>query len=244
VELVAFLKVLWRFRIAVVVGAVVAIAAGLWVAKGATSRIGVASMRVILDTPQSLTVDVNPPGMDTLFDWRSHLLADLMSTSTSREQIAGEMGIPIDSLVVTAPYLSQPAASFPLPLAGLDAAAVAPEPYGLAIQSVDLPPIIEIDSRAPDRQRAAQLAGAAANALKAAAAVKAVPGKTQEFVVNSAGPPQAWEVVDGPGRLKPALAGAFVFGLWCAGIAFAAAFARVRRGRPGAPAPSSGFGWS
>jgi len=242
-ELVALLRVLWRFRIAVAVGAVIAIAVGVSIARGGTSRIGVASMRVILDTPKSLTVDVNPPGMDSL-EWRAGLLANLMSTSESRQRITREMGIPIASLVVSAPYLSVPAASFPLPRAGLDAAAVAPEPYALAIESVDLPPFIEIDARAPSRDRAAQLAGAAADALKAAAEIEAIPGKTQELVVDVAGPPEARDVISGPGRVMPAVVGAVVFGLWCAGIVLVAALARVRRDRPGTPAPSSGFGWS
>ena len=126
-ELVALLHVLWRFRIAVAVGAVLAIAVGLTVTKDSTSRTGAASMRVILDTPKSLTVDVNPPGME-----RSRLairlLADVMSTRTSRQQIAREIGIPIDASSSLRPTV-QPAASFPLPHAALDAAAVASEPY-------------------------------------------------------------------------------------------------------------------
>jgi hypothetical protein len=241
-ELVGLLQVLWRFRIAVAVGAIAAIAVGLSLMAGGKSRVGAASMRAFLDTPTSLTADVNPPGMDTL-EWRSQVLADLMSTSESRQHIARAMGIPIDSLDVRAPYMSVPPAAFPLPRTALEAVAVAPEPYALAIQSVDLPPLIEIDARAPTGERAARLAAAAVDALKAAAAVAVVPGKTEQFVVESAGPPQARELVRGPGRLKPAVISASVFGLWCAGIVVIAAVARIRRNRSGTPAASGALGW-
>jgi hypothetical protein len=243
-ELAAVLHVLWRFRIVVAVGAVVAIAAGLWDAKGGTARLGVASMRVILDTPKSLTVDVNPPGMDTL-EWRAGLLADVMSTREWRRHIAREMGIPIDSLVVMAPYRFGPAAPFPLPRAALDAAAVAPEPYVLAIESVERPPIIEIDARAPSRERAGRLAAAAAAALEAAAPVEElVPGKSQGLVAYAVGPPRSFDVASGPGRLMPGVVAAVVFGFWCAGIVLIAAMASARRSRIGKPVSSGSPGWS
>jgi hypothetical protein len=242
-EVFGLLQVLWRFRIAVAVGAVVAIALAFAFARGGSSRTGVASMRVVLDTPKSLTVDVNPPGMDTL-EWRSVVLADLASTEESRKRIADQLGIPFDSLVVSAPYLVHPEAPFPLPRAASDAAAVAPEPYGLAI-GVDLPPIIEIDSRAPDRELAAQLARAAADSLEAAATVEVVPGKTQAFVVDSAGEPQAHDVVSGPSRRMPAIVAFVVFALWCAAIVLVAAVARVRADRARRmAAPTGGLGWS
>ncbi len=149
-ELVALLRVLWRFRIAVAVGAIVAIGVGLMLTRGATSRFGVASMRVMLDTPQSQTVDANPTGAATL-EWRAGLLADLMGSDALRLRIARQMGIPADSLVVTAPYLSVPVVPVPLPRHALDVAAVIPQPYQLAIQAASWLPIIRIDARAPSR---------------------------------------------------------------------------------------------
>jgi hypothetical protein len=243
VELVGLLRVLWRYRIAVAAGAVVAMAVSVALMSGAKTRVGVASTVAFLDTPTSLTVDVNPPGMDTL-EWRSRLLADLMSTRESRQRIADKMKIPIDSLVVRAPYMSVPPASFPLPRTALEAGAAAPEPYVLAIESVDLPPLIEIDSRAPDRKRAAELVVAAVDALKAASATQVVPGKTEQFVVEAEGTPEASEIASGPGRIMPAILGVLLFGLWCAGIMLFDALRRARRGRSGARALASGVGWS
>lgn len=239
-ELLAFLRVLWRFRIAVALGAVVAIALGVMVATAQTSRFGVASMRVIVDTPSSQTVDVNPVGVTTL-EWRTGLFADLMATDEARESIARKLGIAPDSLVVAAPYMSVPAVPVPLPRAALEAARTVPEPYELGIQAAPLLPIIGIDARAPSPEQAARLASAAADELKAAAAVE-LTRQTQTFVAEPVGPPKAREVVNGPGRLVAVAVIIVAFGVWCAGIGVIDALKRSRRRRwPEARAATVGW---
>jgi hypothetical protein len=228
-EVVALLRVLWRHRIAVAVGAVVAIAVGLLVMRSDRTQLGVASMRVILDTPNSQTVDVAPVGVTTL-EWRTGLYADLMADQTSRERIARSMGIDVDQLVVRSPALSAPLVVIPLPQAALDAAGTVAEPYELAIQALPPLPIIAIDARAPSREAAGRLASAAAEALKAATEVE-LTAETQQFVMTEVGPPKTRAVVNGPGRPTAAIIVVVVFCAWCTGITLIAALTRGRRPR-------------
>ena len=232
-ELIALLSVLWRQRIAVAVGAVVAIAIGLLFLRADRTELGVASMRVILDTPRSQTVDVAPVGVTTL-EWRTGLYADLMADETSRKRIAGAMGIDVDKLVVRSPALSAPLVPIPMPQAALDAAATVTEPYELAIQALPPLPIIAIDARAPSREEAGRLASAAADALKAATEVE-LTDETQQFVMTEVGPPKTRAVVNGPGRSMAFVVIAVVLCAWCTGITLIAALARSRRRRPGRP---------
>jgi hypothetical protein len=229
-ELVALLRILWRFRIAVVLGGLVAIGLGYMAMRGTTSHVGVASMRVMLDTPTSQIVDVDPTGAATL-EWRASLLADLMSTDPMQQRIARGMGIPTDDLVVSVPDLSVPVVPAPLPRAGLEAAAAVPEPYQLAIRPATLLPIVGINSRAPSRAEAARLATVAADALGSSSATD-VTADVQELVVNDVGPVHTREVVNGPRPTIAVVAAVFFFGLWCASIALAALLSRRRRVSP------------
>jgi hypothetical protein len=226
-ELVALLRTLWRFRIAVALGGIVAIGLGFVATRGATTHFGVASMRVVLDTPRSQTVDVEPEGAATL-EWRAALLADLVSAEPARQGIARSMGIPVGSLVVTAPYRAVPEVPYPLPRAALDAAAVMSEPYQLSVQAATLLPIVGIDARAPSREQAARLATAAARALETAS-VSEVDGYVQKMVVEDVGPPKAKEIVDRPRRIMAVVVTALAFGLWCTCVTVLDGLSRRRR---------------
>ena len=121
-ELVALLRVLWRHRILVVVGGVVAIGMGLMLTKGPTTISGVASMRVRLDTPASELLDANPDGAETL-GWRAQLLGDVMTTDAMRLRIAHDMGANANDVVLATPAQSVAPIPLSLPVAALDAAA-------------------------------------------------------------------------------------------------------------------------
>jgi hypothetical protein len=235
-EVVAFLRLLWRCRVAVAIGCIVAAALGFMATRGTTSRFGVASMRVLLDTPSSQTVDVTPVD-PSLVEWRTGVAADLMATTPARQRIARDMGIGVDEVAVSAPYMSMPIVATPLPEAARYVGA-APQRYQLAIQAIKALPIIEIDASAPTRAAAARLATVASDALKAEFAVKAAPG-IEEFVVEDVGPVRASEVVDRPRRLTALVIAGLVLGLWCAGIALVVAIRRARS-RPGRSSSSYG----
>lgn len=229
-ELVALLRVLWRLRLVVALGGVVAVGLGFMATKGAT-HLGVATTRVLLDTPTSQTVDATPPGVSTL-QWRAGLLSDLMATDEMRLSIARAMGIDGDSLVVSAPYMSMPAVAIPLPRVALDAAAAVPHPYTLAIQAQNWLPIVAIDAQAPSRALATKLAVVAAQAMKAAATTDATPTASAgvlKFVVGDVGPVHSREILNRPRRIFAVIVAVFVFGIWCAAITLIAGFSRGRR---------------
>jgi uncharacterized protein involved in exopolysaccharide biosynthesis len=227
-ELIALFRVLRRYRVVVALGLVVACAVGYMFIKGPTSRFGVASTRVVLDTPRSQTVDVNPVGIQTL-EWRAALSVDLMTTDEATQSIARKMGIPADKLAVTDPSLSVPIVALPLPRAALEAAAAIPQPYHLSIQAATELPIIAVDSQAPTRREAARLAIVAVEALQAASSAQSDP---ERFVVEEAGPVQSHDVVSGRARRMALIVAALVFGVWCMCIIVAAALLRTRRFRP------------
>jgi hypothetical protein len=226
-EFVTLLRILWRYRIAVAIGWIVAVLLGLAFLRGPTSHFGVASMRVVLDTPDSQTVDVDPDGASTL-DWRADLAADLVGTDRARQRIAQQMGIAVDDLAVVAPFMSVPIVATPLPKTALETAATVPQPYQLAIQAALPLPIILIDARAPSAQRAAQLASTAADALKAEFAVESTP-ETQKFVVEDVGPARSREIVNSPRRMMAAAVVFIAFVMWCTSITLFAGLSRARR---------------
>lgn len=233
-EVVALLRLLWRYRVAFAVGWMVASAVGFMATRGTTSQFGVASMRVLLDTPRSQTVDATPVD-PSLLDWRTGVVADLMATNDARQSIAGEIGIAADKIAVSAPYMSLPLVHTPLPEATRQASA--PQPYQLAIQAVKGLPMIEIAASAPSAAAAARLVSVASDVLKAEFASKPAPG-AEELVIDDVSPVRAGEVFNRPRRSTAALGAVLVLGLWCAGIALVSAFRR-RRTRPGSGSRSS-----
>jgi hypothetical protein len=228
-ELTALLRVLWQHRLLVALGALAAGALGLSVASGhVSSRLGIAHVRVVLDTPTSQFVDAVPDGADTL-PWRAALLADLAASDTSTRQIAKAMGIAPSALVVSAPYLSAAPIGVPLPTRALDAAAVKPEPYQLAIQGVGANPIIGIDAQAPTRAQAARLAAVAIDALRTRIAAPATAADPQQLVLENVGPVRAKEVNQDSPFKAAAAASIAAFTLWCGIIVFTAGVHRRSR---------------
>ena len=216
-EVVALLRVLWRRRRAVLAGLVVALCIGVVASRGASTTVGVASKRVVLDTVDSQLVEAEPVGADTLA-WRAALLADLMGSDAGRPRIAHTLGVSEHDVAVVAPYLNEPAKNTPLSRRATEAAAVTEEPYVVAIQAAEPLPIIRIDSTAPSRADAVRLARAAADAVKAAAAAHADTPDLLGFVVEDVGPVRAKTITDGPRRVIAGVLALVLFAGWCIGL--------------------------
>lgn len=237
-ELVALLRVLWRHRIVVVIGGVVALGLGAMLVRGPTSRLGVASTRVVLDTPTSQLLFADPPGAPTL-GWRTQLLGDVMTTAAMRQRIAQAMGTTADDVIITTPAQSVAVVPVSLPVVALDAAAsvAATKPFQVDLTAATPLPIIRIDTRAPDARSAVRLARTTSTSLKRAArAGAASPGfpdlLPQDLVVRDVGAVRSREIVNGPRRAKAAAAVIFVFALWCGAVTLCAGLARARRPPP------------
>jgi hypothetical protein len=216
-ELVALARVLWRRRLLLVLGAFVALAVGLVLMRGPSTRSGVASLRIALDTRTSQLVDASGAGADSL-TWRAELLADLAGSRTVVDQISRQTGVPADQLVVSAPYLSIPIIPTPLPTRALDAAAASPAPYRLSVGTDEGVPIISIEARGPDPILAARLATATADALETTVLTPGAVPKVHDVVVDRVSKPHVRELTDRPARKIAAGAAVVVFGLWCAAV--------------------------
>ena len=83
-ELVAILRVLWRRRVAVLAGALLAVLVGFGMASPPT-RSGIAWSSVALDTRPSQLVARTPKGADTL-SWRSSLVTHLATSTDARDR--------------------------------------------------------------------------------------------------------------------------------------------------------------
>jgi len=233
VELVAILQALWRRKLLVLVGVVLAAAVGaLLFTRPAAKNSAVAQTRVVLDTPKSQVVDASPSGADTLA-WRAGLLADLMATEPVTKKIARELGVPHGDLAVVNPALEAPEAPSSLPKNAAKAAAVTEAQHVLVVRYDELLPIVSIEALAPSRAAATKLANAAAGELKAAATGSGT-AEVQGFVVEQAGPVHVEDVSAPSGKLKALAAVIVLMGAWCAAVALLPGIARAWRaaGRP------------
>jgi hypothetical protein len=236
VEVVATLRMLWRRRVLVAVGALAAAAVFLAIEAGKTTEVTVARTGVVVDTPDSQLTHLAPRGADSL-GWRAGLLADLMTSREARDRIAAEAGVDPRQLRITDPSLAIPPVPASLPRSAAEAAGLTPETYVLALRFDKLVPVIGIEAAAPERSTAIRLAEAAAAELKGGAPAPEAAGKWP-FVVEDVGPVRLREI-GGGSRTTVALAiGAVLFVVWCAAIALVSAVAGAwRRGARGVAAP-------
>jgi hypothetical protein len=229
-EIVAVLRVLWRRRILVALGGLLAVAVAVTLAHPAAPS-GWAKTRVALDTPKSQLVTDAPAGADGL-PWRATLLATLLGADPARDQIAREARIPTDRLAVIDLELTAPPVPASLPRAATTAAAVATEPYVLTVHTDDVLPVVSIETTAPDRAGAVRLAGAAVHALQAGASPRSTR-ELQAFTVERIAAMESVEIPGG-GRMKMAAMAIFLFGLWCASLILIPAIGSASRRRGGA----------
>jgi hypothetical protein len=217
-ELLALLRWLWRHPVPVALGVVVAAIIAYMSVQGASRTFGVATQRLVLDTPKSQLLKADPEGVDTL-DWRAALLSEMTATGSVEERIAREMGAPARSIAVISMNLTDPEVESPLTTAAQKAEAEAGEPYLVAVGVDERLPLISVATRAPDRPTAVRLAKAATDALMAAASAPSDTVATQGLVVETIGRPRTKVVVDGPHRLVAVVIFAVLLALWCVGIA-------------------------
>jgi hypothetical protein len=234
-ELVPLLRVLWRRRLVVGVGGLLAIVIAVMVGPATPVHGGVATTRVVLDTVHSQVVYRDPKGADSL-TWRAGLLTDLMATEDTRTSIARAVGVPESQLVIVIPALTAPSDPTTLPMAASEAAAIRPEHYVIAFRYDQTLPIISIETHAPNRDAATRLAAAATRALQADAS-PTTTDVTQGFVVSVA-PIQVRATVGGSGPLKAIGLAMFFFCFWSACVAVAPRLVRVLRSGSGPISPA------
>jgi hypothetical protein len=233
-ELVKLLRELWRRRL--LVGLVAGLSAGVGIVvavkpselpsrlDGRSYRVGIATARILVDTPRSQVVVVTPAGSDTL-GTRASLLASLMTDGTLAASIAHRAGLRAAELAARSQ--SGPAPPPGLPDRGRDARELRTRVVTNGVG--DQLPIIEVEAQAPGAREAAALAKAAVAGLRAFLDSKAAEQRVPEarrLRVSALGSPAVSEAQRGPTPELAALVGVGAFLAGCALILLAGAFAR------------------
>ena len=217
-ELVAILRLLLRRPVLTAIGAVAAIAVGVWAGSGETTKTGTASARLVLDTAKSQLIHQAPTGADTLL-WRTVMLADLTASRPVMDRIASEAGVAASKLVVVHPELSVPVIPATLPSRAAAVASVIREEYVLTVRFDEFLPIISLEAEAPDRRAAVRLVEAAGDALEDTGMPARVTPLIQGLSVESVGPVRSEAIIDKPQPLLGVAIAIVVFVVWSAGVA-------------------------
>jgi hypothetical protein len=239
-QTVTILRQLWRFRVLTALIGMVAILAGVLVVysvKGPFSfvsrqyQVGVATSRMLVDTPDSQVVDVMPKGADAL-GVRANLLANLMVDGVVKAQIARRAGISPDSFYGIAESGSGPTPKVP------SGRKVVVLKTRLLTQSDGTPlPIIEIEATAPDTARATALADGAVSGLQDYLDTKAAEQSVSDgrrLRVSGLGIAQAHEQTRGPSAALGVISALLVFCLGSGALLGIATLVRALRETPAA----------
>lgn len=224
VNLVWALRDLWRLRRLVGIVAIVALLAAGAVAfrvsfpgkiESRRYHVGVATTRILVDTPSSQVVAVSPRGSDTL-GIRANLMASLMVDGVIKGLIAKHAGIAPNQLVGVAENAddgSHPADPPPGKAVNVLRTSVLQDNDGNQL------PIIQIQTQAADAPHAARLANAAVEGLRtylaSQAAVEQVPD-ARRLSVDGLGAAPASEVARGPSLVVALGLAIFLFTVGCA----------------------------
>lgn len=234
----------WRRRIPLLAGLILTVATfiGLGGAQPPVTTAAEAWTRVAIDTHDSQLVTAAPAGVGTLA-WRASLIAHLMATQSTTQQLATRLGVGSDKVTVVDPTLSEPLISTDFATAAAKAAAAdVLTPYVLNVYLSDQTvPVITLDAAGVNTAAAVKLAQAGVAVLEA----QAEPGGKlvsqvvtdagvlgrQRFVVNQVAPVQ-YKVLRTTSLPKKATGGAlFVLVVWSLGIALIPKLARTMRAR-------------
>jgi hypothetical protein len=241
-EVLLMARVLWRRRLLLGVGLLAAVAVAFALGSSPPSTSAVAWTRVVLDTPKSQLVDAEPVAANSL-PWRAGLLAHLLATPGTQEQIARAAGLRPEDLKVIDPTTVRPPVLAAVPQKASEAASSATPPYTLvATVADDALPLLALTATAPDRAAARRLASAATRLLERqsaqAGAYKSMiltgggENRLEAFEVKPYSPVRTDVIKSGGGPVKAIGAAFSVWVLWCAGVLALPLLGRILRGRP------------
>lgn len=221
-DIVTILRNLSRHRVLVSGALVLAVFAGVVVThnipsfKSRQHQVGVATERILVDTPSSQVVNVAPRGIDTV-GVTANLLATLMIDGPVKSAIAARAGLSPTKIVGTtsAATLAQTPTTAPSRTDYSLSTQVVTDPAGNAL------PIIEVDIQAPTGAGAAKLSAAVIAGVKdylsSTAATERIPD-ADRLQVDSVGASPATTDSRGPSNLVGLAVVAGVFLLGCAAI--------------------------
>ena len=224
-ELVNILRQLWRWRLLVVASGALAIACGILATYKVTLpshlesrqyKVGLGSVNVLIDTPDSQVIDLDPKGADAV-GTRANLLANLISTSPIKSAIAARVHMPASQLTIVTPS----AGGVTTPLSTNAAVQNKRRESIISIRTATDLPVISVDTQAPDVETAGRLANGAVLGLRdyltSVAATQRVP-EARQLVLRQLGAAQVGTAVRGPRRMIAVMIVIFIFSLCCAAI--------------------------
>jgi hypothetical protein len=225
--LVGVVHVLWKRRIAVLVGTLLAIAVGVVGLQrgGATAPSSSSLTKVLIDTPNSLVADAKARGAATIYT-RARLVGALIADDDARGEIARRAGLQPSELAIAGPGAAAPPDVI-TPLAE-QAIAVA-KPIGVYLVSVEVTPelpIVSIDANAPSRDEAVRLGRATVESLSSVA--RSAPGGGG-VAIEQLGRPLVSTKEVAPGKAKVVGGALMFFVVWCMGCVLFDGAARRRR---------------
>ena len=232
-ELIAVARLLWRRRLLVVLGAVLAVAAAFVLGPSPTPPRGFAATKVLLDTSHSQLAGDAPFGAETL-PWRATLAGQALATEANRHAIAAGAGIAPEQFDITDLALTIPTIPASLPRAAVKGAYSSAKPFALDVFTDEIVPIISISASAPDRRSAVRLAESTVAALKA---YTMAPANSERLAldVRTVAPIDSVAIPGGRGRKKLAAIAMVLFCMWIAGLALLPVLAGAFRATPQSP---------
>ena len=241
-EAVTILRELWRRRVLVALVAFAALLVGFLLAyhvgfppEPRKYEVGVATARVLVDTPQSQVIKVDPKGSDTL-GLRANVLANLMVEGEAKAAIARRAGLKPKNLRAVSSSGADESGTDPQPVS--TEFPDDPDVHMIRTRVIANPdgeqlPIIETDVQAPDEASATKLANATIAGLTDYLDTRAAADEDVEersrLRVSGLGSAQAVVTARGPGRGVAAAAAIFLFLAGCAAILLGSAFQRSWR---------------
>ncbi len=229
------IRVLGHHRIALVLGALLA----LFVGVGMLYRVSLAPPalrsrvtpsahaleRVLVNTPTSLVADASARGATSIVVGTT-LLGDLLASDEARAEMAHEVGLRTAEIGVISPASAAPVIATPL------AEQVLPltkptQPYLVSVSADPGLPILSIQANTPDLRSAARLARAATATLATVARHSPVVGGTVR--IERVGKAAIGSTSLGTGKAKALVIAFVVFAMWCTGVIVFDGIGRRRR---------------
>lgn len=214
------LRELWRLRRYVAGVCVLALlVGGALISREYT--VGVATSRILVDTPSSQVVDVSPKG-GGLVALQANLLATIMIDGTIKSAIAQRVGVQPNQLVGVTTAATEPTASGPAPVSTPSG----PSAYVLSTQIMtdnagNSLPIIQLSAQAPTAIAATRLANAATSSLSDYVASKAAAERiphSDRLEINALNASPAATDVRGPSKIVGVVVVLLVILIGCTAI--------------------------
>ncbi len=228
--LVGLTRAIWRRRLLIAAGTVLAIAiAVLGIQRGGGVPPTASSVsKVLVDTPSSLVADADARGASTIYI-RARLLANLIADDEAKAELARRAGLRPSELAIAGPGAAAPPTVI-TPLAEQAIMVAKPRaPYLISVEVEPNLPIVSIDANAPDRDQAVRLGRAAVGMLSTVA--EGSPAVGDNVAIEQLGEPLVTSKAAPAGGAKAVGVALFFLIFWCLAVVLFNGMSQRRKSR-------------